>query len=81
MTIKLTKKFITDNLMPHLSSTNLERKPITEQLYKERFSVEQTNAWLDGFKALIIRYEVLAVTWLSLHFLAFSIILLRNVKN
>ena len=54
---------------------------LDEQLYQERFSVERTNAWLDGFKALIMRYEVLAVTWLSLHFLAFSIILLRNVKK
>ena len=28
------------------------------QLYKERFAVERTNAWIDGFKSLIIRYAV-----------------------
>jgi transposase len=49
------------------------------QLYKERFVVERTNAWIDGFKNLIIRYETNAKHWLGLHYLAFSIILLRKV--
>lgn len=48
------------------------------QLYKERFAVERTNAWLDGFKGLLVRYEVKARNWLSLHYLAFSVILLRK---
>ena len=48
------------------------------QLYKERFAVERTNAWIDGFKGLLVRYEVKAMNWLSLHYLAFSIILLRK---
>jgi transposase len=51
------------------------------QLYKERFAVERTNAWIDGFKNLIIRYETNAKHWLGLHYLAFSIILLRKVEK
>lgn len=51
------------------------------QLYKERFAVERTNAWLDGFKSLIIRYETNAKHWLGLHHLAFSIILLRKIEK
>lgn len=51
------------------------------QLYKERFAVERTNAWIDGFKSLIIRYETKAINWLSLHYLAFSIILLRKAEK
>jgi Transposase and inactivated derivatives len=51
------------------------------QLYKERFAVERTNAWIDGFKNLIIRYETIAMHWLGLHYLAFSIILLRKVEK
>ena len=54
---------------------------VDPELYKERFCVERTNAWLDGFKALLVRYETSARNWLSLHFLAFSIILLRKMKN
>jgi transposase len=51
------------------------------QLYKERFAVERTNAWIDGFKNLIIRYETKAKHWLDLHYLVFSMILLRKVEK
>jgi transposase len=54
---------------------------LDEKLYKERFAVERTNAWLDAFKALLVRYEVLARNWSSLHYLAFSMILLRKIKS
>ena len=48
------------------------------ELYKERFAVERTNAWIDGFKALLVRYETNAKHWLGLHYLAFSFMLLRR---
>lgn len=51
------------------------------QLYKERFAVERTNAWIDAFKNLIIRYETKAKHWLDLHYLVFSMILLRKVEK
>jgi len=54
---------------------------VDEQLYKDRFSVERTNAWIDGFKSLYVRYETSARNWLNAHFLVFSLILLRKVKN
>ncbi len=47
--------------------------------YKERFAVERTNAWIDGFKNLIIRYETNSKHWLGLHYLAFVRIILRRV--
>jgi transposase len=51
------------------------------QLYKERFVVERTNAWLDGFKNLVLRYETNDKHWLGLHYLAFAIILLRKLDK
>ena len=33
-----------------------------EELYKNRFKIEQANSWLDGYKGLIMRYEYLDVT-------------------
>ena len=50
-------------------------------LYKERFSVERTNAWIDAFKALLIRFETLTDTWKAQHYLAFVLILLRAETN
>ena len=54
---------------------------VDPELYKDRFSIERTNAWLDGFKSLYVRYETSTRNWLSSHFLAFSLILLRNKKT
>ena len=35
--------------------------------------------WIDEFKALLIRYEKLTHTWFDLHYLSFSVILLRKI--
>tara|TARA_B100001013_G_C24544185_1_gene415893 strand:+ start:114 stop:935 length:822 start_codon:yes stop_codon:yes gene_type:complete len=51
------------------------------QLYKRRFVVEQLNAWVDGFKTLVIRYETTAINWMSFHYLAFAIIFLRKFRT
>jgi len=57
---------------------NIEGYLFDSELYKERFAVERTNAWLDGFKALLVRYETNARHWIGLHYLAFSFIVLRR---
>lgn len=50
-----------------------------EQLYQRRFLIERANAWLDGFKALLVRYEVKIKTWMAEHFMAFSILFIRKI--
>jgi hypothetical protein len=51
---------------------------LDKQLYKRRFVVERMNAWIDGFKALLIRYETKEKHWKCLHLLAFCCILIRK---
>ena len=48
-------------------------------LYKCRFVVERTNAWLDAFKAILVRFETNKIHWKALNLLAFCIILLRRL--
>lgn len=48
-------------------------------LYKCRFVVERTNAWLDAFKAVLVRFETNAIHWKALNLLAFCVILLRKL--
>jgi len=48
-------------------------------LYDCRFVIERTNAWIDAFKALIIRFETNVIHWKALHLLAFTVILLRQL--
>jgi transposase len=52
-----------------------------EELYMHRYVIERTNAWIDSFKALLVRYEGLVATWLHQHFMAFSILLLRKINK
>lgn len=64
------------------NSKNTDNQPLLDdQLYKERFSVERTNAWLDAFKAILVRFETKSDTWMALHYLAFSLIILRFQTN
>ena len=64
------------------NSKNTDNQPILDdELYKERFSVERTNAWIDAFKALLVRFETKSDTWMSLHYIAFSLILIRIQTN
>jgi transposase len=50
-----------------------------ELLYKQRFVIERTNAWIDAFKALLVRFEKKSKHWLSLNIIAFAVILLRQL--
>lgn len=50
-------------------------------LYEKRFVVEQANAWIDGFKALLVRFEFSSRNWMNLHFLAFCVIFLRKINQ
>jgi transposase len=49
------------------------------ELYQRRQVSEQLNAWLDGFKTLLVRFETCLHTWLTFHWLAFSVLLLRKI--
>ena len=50
-----------------------------DELYRQRTAIERTNAWLDGFKTLLVRYEHYVESWLSFHYLAFAVLLLRKM--
>ena len=52
-----------------------------ELLYEDRTVIEHANAWIDGFKALLVRFEFSVRNWMSLHFIAFSVIFLRKINK
>jgi transposase len=52
-----------------------------EELYRDRSVIEHANAWIDGFKALLVRFEFSVRNWMSLHFIAFSVIFLRKINK
>ncbi len=52
-----------------------------EQLYQRRLLIEQSHAWLDSLKALLVRFEQRAQHWLALHYLAFCLQFLRRLSR
>lgn len=51
------------------------------EIYKRRFCAERTFAWIDKFRALLVRYDRRALYFMASHFIAFSLINLRLVFN
>ena len=52
-----------------------------EELYQERYVIERTNAWIDSFKGLLIRFEKKIKSWMAQHWMAFSVLLLRKINT
>ena len=52
-----------------------------EKLFRHRTVIERANAWLDGFKALLIRFETKAQHWIALHWMAFTVLLIRKINK
>lgn len=49
-----------------------------ELLYRERYSIERTNAWLDGFRSLLNRFDTTVSSWKGFNYLAFIVIGLKK---
>ena len=49
------------------------------EIYKHRFSSERSFAWIDKFRALLIRFERKDVYFMGNHYIAFAMINLRHV--
>lgn len=49
------------------------------EVYKRRFTSERSFAWIDKFRALVLRFGRRAVYFLGAHFIAFAMINLRHV--
>jgi len=47
-------------------------------IYKDRFASERTFAWIDKFRALLVRFDIKKVYFMGSHFLAFTLINLRD---
>ncbi|OMP74472.1 IS5 family transposase [[Flexibacter] sp. ATCC 35208] len=52
-----------------------------DQLYKRRYKIEQANAWMDSFKALIIRFETKAANWRALQWIAILVLFCKKLKD
>lgn len=83
------KEEIIPNVKPNLRNlANQQQEPyqsdthiFDKELYKDRSVIEHANAWIDGFKAILVRLEFSIRNWMALHFMAFSVIFLRKINK
>ena len=76
-------------LLPNIPENKRNRKKakpgpkrmFNQNVYKRRFIAERSFAWVDKFRALLIRYDRRDLYFLSAHYIAFAMINLRNVTN
>lgn len=69
---------IAENTRGRKSPKRGRKRHFNQAIYKYRFAVERTFAWIDKFRTLLIRFERKDAYWLGFHLLAFTLINLRN---
>ena len=70
---------IIDNIDQNKRNGCVSENVFDQVLYKCRFVIERTNAWLDAFKSILVRFETNKIHWKALHLIAFCVILLRQL--
>jgi len=75
------------HLIPNIAENKRNRKTpkrgrkrlFNPDIYKQRFTSERSFAWMDKFRALLIRYDRKDAHFLGAHFIAFAMINLRHL--
>lgn len=52
-----------------------------KELYDERYAIERTNAWMDGFRSLLNRFDTTIASWKAFNYLTFIVLALRKFKT
>ena len=86
-TIDARKTGFNHQVIPNMDENKRNRKTtkrgrkrlFNPDVYKRRFTCERTFAWIDKFKALLIRFERKDAYFLGAHFIAFAMINLRHI--
>jgi transposase len=74
------------HLIPNIAENRRNRKTtkrgrkrlFNPVIYKDRFASERTFAWIDKFRALLVRFDLKKIYFMASHFLAFALINMRN---
>jgi len=72
---------IPENKRNHKQAKPGPKRMFNQEVYKRRFTAERSFAWIDKFRALLVRYDRRDIFFLSAHYIAFAMINLRNVTN
>ena len=70
---------IDENTRNRQSTKRGRKRFFNKEVYKRRFTSERSFAWIDKFRALLLRFDRCEVYFLGAHFIAFAMINLRHL--
>lgn len=70
---------IPENPRNRIAQKRGRKRLFDTDIYKRRFTSERSFAWIDKFRALLIRFDRKDVHFLDAHHIAFALINLRHV--
>ena len=53
---------------------------LDELLYKRRFCIERTNAWIDSYRNVLNRFDTSLSSWKAWNYIAFILFLLKKIR-
>lgn len=75
-------KEINANICFNKRNGNMDRDEYFDQeLYRQRYSIERTNAWMDSFRSLLNRFDTTVASWLGFNYLSFIVLALKKFKK
>jgi len=85
-TLDARKVCFNHHIIPNIAENKRNRKYVKRgrkrffnpSIYKQRFGSERTFAWIDKFRALLVRFDIKKIYFMGSHFLAFALINMRN---
>ena len=63
------------------SGTQRDNELLDELLYKERYSIERTNAWMDSYRSVLNRFDTTQTSWEGWNYIAFILIFLKKIRK
>ena len=63
------------------NSSNDNDNYFDEELYKERYSIERINAWVDSYRSLLNPFDTTLISWIGFNYIAFMAIALKKIKK
>ena len=70
---------IDENKRNRKGSKRGRKRLFNAEVYKRRFTSERSFAWIDKFRALLLRFDRREIYFLGAHFIAFTLINLRHM--
>ena len=70
---------IDENKRNRQSAKRGRKRFFNEEIYKRRFTSERSFAWIDKFRALLLRFDRCEIYFLGAHYIAFAMINLRHL--